>query len=39
MNGCREGEVRDCCLKNYGVLYFSNVWWDNIIFQILIARA
>ena len=30
MIGCREGEVRDCCLKSYGVFYFSNVWWDHI---------
>ena len=30
MIGCREGEVHDCCLKNYGVFYFSNVWWDHI---------
>ena len=28
--GCREGEVRDCYLKSYGVFYFSNVWWDHI---------
>ena len=25
---CREREVHDCCLKSYGVLYFSNMWWD-----------
>ena len=30
MIGCREGEVRDCCLKSYGVFYFSNLWWDHI---------
>ena len=30
MIGCCEGEVRDCCLKNYWVIYFSNVWWDHI---------
>ena len=29
MIGCREGEVRDCCLKNYGEFYFY-VWWDHI---------
>ena len=27
---CREREVHDCCLKSYGVFYFSNVWWDHI---------
>ena len=30
MIGCREGEVHDCCLKSYGVFYFSNVWWNHI---------
>ena len=30
MIGCREGEVRDCCLKSYGFFHFSNVWWDHI---------
>ena len=30
MIGCREWEVRDCCLKSFGVVYFSNVWWDHI---------
>ena len=29
MIGYRE-EVHDCCLKHYGVFYFSNVWWDHI---------
>ena len=28
--GCREGKVHDCCLKTYGVFYFSKVWWDHI---------
>ena len=28
--GCREGEVRDCCLKTYEIFYLSNVWWDHI---------
>ena len=27
---CCEGEVHYCCLKSYGVFYFSNVWWDHI---------
>ena len=27
---CCEGEVRDCCLKSYWVIYFSNVLWDHI---------
>ena len=30
MIGCCEGEVRDCCLKSYWVIYFSNVLWDHI---------
>ena len=30
MIGCREKEVHDCCLKSYGVFYFSNVWWVHI---------
>ena len=30
MIGCREREVKDCCLKSCGVFYFSNVWWDHI---------
>ena len=30
MIGCCEGEVRDCCLKSYCVIYFSNVLWDHI---------
>ena len=30
MIGCREREVHDCCLKTYGVFYFSNVWCDHI---------
>ena len=30
MIGCREREVDDCCLKNYGVFYFSNVSLDHI---------
>ena len=30
MIGCCEGEVHYCCLKSYGVFYFSNVWWDHI---------
>ena len=29
MIGCRESEVHDCCLKSYGVFYFSNVRWDH----------
>ena len=28
--GCHEREVHDCCLKSYGVFYFSNVLWDHI---------
>ena len=27
---CCEGVVRDCCLKSYWVIYFSNMWWDHI---------
>ena len=27
---CCEGDVHYCCLKSYGVFYFSNVWWDHI---------
>ena len=27
MIGCREREVHDCCLKSYGVFYFSNTWF------------
>ena len=30
MIGCCEGEVRDCCLKSYWVIYFSNVLLDHI---------
>ena len=30
MIGCCEGEVHDCCLKNYWVIYFSNMLWDHI---------
>ena len=30
MIGCCQGEVHYCCLKSYGVFYFSNVWWDHI---------
>ena len=30
MIGCCEWEVHDCCLKSYGVFYFSNMWWDHI---------
>ena len=30
MIGCREREVRDRCLKSYGVFFISNVWWDHI---------
>ena len=30
MIGCCEGEVHYCCLKSYGVSYFSKVWWDHI---------
>ena len=30
MIGCCEGEVRDCCLKSYWVIYFSNMLWDHI---------
>ena len=31
MIGCCEGEVRDCCLKNYWVIYFTNnMLWDHI---------
>ena len=26
---CREVEVHYCCLKSYGVFYFSNVWWEH----------
>ena len=26
MIGCREREVVDCCMKSYGVFYFSNTW-------------
>ena len=25
-----EGEVRDCCLKSYWVIYFSDVLWDHV---------
>ena len=28
---CRERELHDCCLKSYGVFYFTNVWWDRIL--------
>ena len=28
--GCCEGEVRDCCLKSYWVIYFSNMLSDHI---------
>ena len=28
MIGCRDREVHECCLKSYGVFYFSNMWWD-----------
>ena len=31
MIGCREWEVRDCCLKSYGFFYISNVWWDLMV--------
>ena len=27
---CHEGEVHDCCLKSYGVFYFSKMRWDHI---------
>ena len=27
---CHEREIRNCCLKIYKVIYFSNVWWDHI---------
>ena len=27
---CREREVHDCCLKGYGVFYFSNIMWNLI---------
>ena len=30
MIGCCEGEVRDCCLKSYWLIYFSNMLWDHI---------
>ena len=30
MIGCLEREVHDCCLKSFGVFYFSNLWWDDI---------
>ena len=30
MIGCWEGEVHYCCLKSYGIFYFSNVLWDHI---------
>ena len=26
MIGCCEEEVRDCCLKSYWVIYFSNYY-------------
>ena len=32
MTGCREREVHDCCLESYGVIYFSNVWWDHTLY-------
>ena len=25
-----EGEVHYCCLKNNGIFYCSNVWWDHV---------
>ena len=27
---CREREVHHCCLKSYGVFYFSSVWYGHI---------
>ena len=30
MIGCCEGEVHDCCLKSYWVIYFSDMLWDHI---------
>ena len=29
---CCEGEVRDCCLKSYWVIYFSNVLHYALVF-------
>ena len=36
MIGCREGEVHDCCSKNY--VCFISVMCGGIIFQMRIAR-
>ena len=38
MIGCCEGEVRDCCLKSYWVIYFSNMLWDHIPDAMLLTK-
>ena len=37
MVGCREGEVHDCCLKNFFFLF--SVMCGGIIFQMRIDRG